>query len=546
MKTCHKYLIFLLFFGGISLESHADDISRDVYPSEEELYESYVRGDIEYETYLNLVEIFEDGVDSTEIYLLNEIPNINSVLFPGRGNLSSLENEQLESFIISAEPADAGQWHGFMRLRGYQRLEEKGDNKAFVTFKNRVGNELSWDIRYSENYSGNRTITRRNIKYTGGSRSVKKIMFGNYTARFGLGLAVGYRGKLLDKDDMEFKNSVFFPKYGGFNGVYIEGGREEDEIKAMIHFDRNNDHAVGLAALDLVKHFNNFQFDGIVLGSSVRDRTGSADYNFLHLGFFAKYKNDPFTASVETAYRKNTRHMIPAFAAESRYISQHFNVNLLAWHFSDDFINLSGGAYAGSYYQTLEIDTVEFSFRDKRIGQDGFLLKTLTALKKDLKYDASLTVYGKDRFNRRTKLLTGVEYSLLDHSTIRLDYYYQRDIETDSFESSQGIRAEYQLYVSDFNLRSYIGYDERRGESFLSWFNRIRYNSLDYGMLELWLNLSRLDYRNSQVDYFYGYIKESFNLTSGIELAAKYSYRYNRTSNDRYLPTFMLETKVIW
>ena len=52
-------------------------IGSDIYPTEDELYEAYLIGQIDYQTYLNLREIFNSGIDSTDLYLIEEIPNID-------------------------------------------------------------------------------------------------------------------------------------------------------------------------------------------------------------------------------------------------------------------------------------------------------------------------------------------------------------------------------------------------------------------------------------------------------------------------------------
>lgn len=522
------------------------DISVNVYPSEEELFEEYLLGSIEYSTYLNLAEIIEDGVDSSELYLFYEIPNINYVPSRHKDSPARLEDEQTESFIAPSFTRNGETRTGYFRIRAYQRIEENGNNKTFMVLKNNIGNEWTADLRYSENYAGRQSINRRSATYRPLYGQINKLVLGNYTARFGLGLTVGYRGSVLDKSSVEVENSIAFPQYGGFNGIYIEGGRRRDEIKAMVHLDQNASHSIRLAALNFVKKYDRIRLEGIALATIIENRKSDIDYKQYQFGTFAEYAWESFNSALELAYSSNSNKAISAAVFESNYKTGAYFLGFSAWHYNDDFINPAGGARTGSSYITVDIDSVEIDWRDKRVGQDGIFLKSAITLTHDAKFKTNITVYGLNRYDKTEKILTAVEIPFLDNSIIRFDYRGEHRVNDgiQSFENE--FRAEYSFSLTDFKIRSYLGYENIDSQDNLSWFARGVLKTAAYGTIEFWLNLDKIDIDNSEIDYFYGYVMESIELTTFLDMSAKYSYRFNRNSDTKRLSTFMLEVKMKW
>ena len=77
---------------------HAQDLSTEIFPSEDELYQALLTGELSYRQYLILQEISQHGLDSSNIHLLDQIPNLS---FFGIDTLSlrtSLEDEQQTPF----------------------------------------------------------------------------------------------------------------------------------------------------------------------------------------------------------------------------------------------------------------------------------------------------------------------------------------------------------------------------------------------------------------------------------------------------------------
>lgn len=521
---------------------YAENITFDVYPSDEELYEAYLRGDIDYQTYLNLSEIFEDGIDSTELYLLEEIPNISFFLKSNLTDYSELEKEQTETYITKDKEKI-----GWLKARTYQKLEEDGDFKNHYLINSRLGSEWSCRGEFKQNYEGTKRWTRRSLSYQTNRGDIKKIIIGNYNTRFGLGLTVGYHGKLLEKSDATVGQTVAFPDYGGFNGIYIEGGRRRDSLKLLMHYDRDNETELLLGALGNKRRYKNFTWEGIVLGATVKNRLINKRYTHYQLGTFLEYSKYSYTAGAEMALARGKDKMVPAAILETTYRQEDVSLKFSVWHYGRGFINLAGGGRAGSIYQTVAIDTIDYEFRDKRTDQSGVLLKSRVDFDNDIELNFSFTAYGKDKFDKAAAILTGFIYPLNDKSSVGIDYDYSRRDRPGEVLTSNEIRAVYRLRKKALSLRSYLGYNiDKAYKKYVSGFTRLRSEIKRLGILELWFNMDKIDYKIGRIDYFYGYIKETFYLMGALELAAKYSYRFNRFYTNPELSIFLLEMKLIW
>jgi len=525
----------------------AVNISLDVYPSEEELFEALQREEIDFQTYLNLKEILRDGIDSTELYLLEEIPNVNYFLETYYDRYNALRQEQAENYLREYRIDRADDFSGFFRARQYRRLDPLSQNESQFLLRTKFDAEWSVDLSFSQDYEGRETIDRRSIIYNPRRGPVRKMVFGNFLSRFGLGLVVGYRGKFLDKADQPTEQTALFPLYGGFNGIYIEGGKPGETIKFFLHYDRDDNHSFKTVALNVARRLGRFQFQGTVLGSITENRPAENEYIFYNGGLFLRYDNDQFDAAFEAAYNKDANHAIPAFIFESGYRTSVVGLRLSAWNYGDDYFNLAGGARAGKLYQTVFIDSIELEYRDKHYNQSGFLLRSDTYFTDDIRGEIALTGYGANTFQEEVSFLAAVEYSYGDYSYFRLNYRTEQEERSEEIFHTDEIQLEYRYIGLDIYTRSYIGLEnDRNGREYLSLFSRGSADIKLPGKLDYWFNLSRIDMEDLQVDYFYAYIKESLEIFSFFEMAAKYSYRYSRNFSDSYQSTFFIEALVKW
>ncbi len=532
---------------GLFIEAHAQNISQEVFPSDEEIYEAYLRGEIDYHTYQNLTEIFEQGIDSADLYLLDEIPNLNYFMNTSVRDFPELEREQAESFTAGSNQERPRPYSGNAGLRRFQSLEEDGQGRNQYYLRYGLPSNGAFNAWLNGDSAGNREWASRTLKYRNNTGAVKRIIVGNFTARYGLGLSVGYSGRLLQKDSTTRNESFLFPDYGGFNGIYIEGGRRSDAIKMLVHYDRNKIHQVQASAISFSKRYRQFRGEGIFVVSRLQNRETSMKYDSHQLGYSFQYQGGEFVAAFESVLPRGSQRGFPATIFEAQYNNKPVNLSLSAWRYAKDYVNPFGGGRSGDYYRAVSIDAVEFEFSDRRTDQRGILLKGISALGGSSTYEISFSAYGRDRFQRSAKMSTGLEIPLTKSARIRGDYRYAEKIEAGELTSSHKIRLEYILKMSKLFMRNYLGFTiDRNLRKYFSLFSRTKTAVSNYGNIEAWLNLDKIDSPDGTINYFYGYLKETINVTKNLEMGMKYSYRYNRDYSIRSSSTFLFTAEMSW
>ena len=546
MKTYLTIAIFCaLTVLGLCRPLTAQSLSTKVYPTVEEAHEAYLRGDVDYDTYLSLVEILEAGVDSTELYLLNEIPNVDYFLRVWRERASSMEREQTESALQDTTiETDTGLPHGFVRTKQTRIMDEDEADRSYYFLKSTVSEQWSVEGKLNREYEDRAEFTRRSLVYRARRGPLKKVIIGNYTARYGLGVSVGYRGRFIDKSDDVAEESALFPIYGGFNGLYVEGKGRRDAVKWMIHYDQNQNHRLRMVAMDYIKRLNRFRVEAIVLGGELDNRETDKSYKYYQLGACVRYASVEYDAAVEIAIPRYADNVVPAVLFEGSYAAAPLHLRVSAWRYGDDYLNFTGGGRSGSQYHTVTIDSLDFEFRDRRNDQRGVLLRGETELSDRFTYTASFSLYGQDRFAYYVSSLIGLEYALDDNNTLRADYRYERDADEPETITDHEVRMEGRNTGKRHAIRSYIGYSrDRQSREYLSCFARVRLTTEPLGSLETWFDLDKINIQHGGVDYFYAYIREALPVLPYLEVGVKYSYRYS-TSGER--STFYLDAEARW
>ncbi len=532
----------------LSSTAAASGLQTEVFPAEEELYQAYLLGDIDYETYLNLKEIFQMGIDSASLYLLEEIPSLNYIPAEDPEAPSDLAGEQTAPFLDKAEPESKRNFGGSSQWRRYQRLEEEGEVENQLTIRGKLDQNWSYNIRARQEYDEKREFTGRSLTYHSRRGQIRKLVIGNYTARFGLGLNLGYRGRLLDKGHISSEKTLAFPDFGGYNGLYAEGGGVNHGARGMIHYDEDNIHRVTAVGVNFYRKFGPWRGEIIALGTKLESRPFPADFNHHQFGFLFKYQKRDWEAALETALPRGTHNAVAATLLETRYNPYRFDLAFSAWNYDADFINLFGGGRSGRIYDPVEISEIGLEFSDRRRDQKGLLVKSRSRLTSAASMNVSFTVYGRDRDDRAMESLIGLERTLGSHSRLGLYYEYDRRETGGTADSDNRYRLDYRFHDGSMTMRAGVGYryDTDDDKKYLSPLVRLNLKGKGFEELEIWLNLSRFNIETGQTDYFYAFIRQAVRVTDFFNLGAKGAYRYSRSDSDKEQLTILLESTLIW
>ncbi len=154
----------------------AQDLSTVILPSEDEIIQARRSGDITYQQYIILLEIAAHGIDSTNIHLLDEIPNL-SFFSPDTNTLSSnLEKEQESSFTTGTPPTKQapGILSGKVQHTYCRYTDENGNFKFHSKLGLRYHERFSADMNVRRDYSSYERVTSRTFAYRNRRGPVKR------------------------------------------------------------------------------------------------------------------------------------------------------------------------------------------------------------------------------------------------------------------------------------------------------------------------------------------------------------------------------------
>lgn len=529
-------------------------IGSDTYHTEEELYEGYVNGDIDYQTYLNLLEILNSGVDSTSLYLLEEIPNIDFISSESLEKKSDIEDEQTRIYLSETQPKEDKIFSGSVKFNIYQKLDTLGQDQERIYIKSRLSENWTINLNAVDEYIGKQKFTSRSLIYRNQYSKIERLVIGNYTAKFGLGLTVGYRGRLVSKDYLSAAESFLFSEYGGFNGLYAEGGSRKNKVKWLFHFDQNDTIQVKATAINVVSKFGDYgryRVEGSLLGSVINNRISDDEFRQLQMGLLLSHRGANLEAALEGTLPINNLedrgNDNSAALAKVIYNQYDYNIKFSAWYYGKDFVNLFGGGRSGDLYRTISVDTVDLKYRDRRNNQRGFVLRSLLSLSETFESDLSFSIYGSSRFERNIEMQSSLGKIIAENSRLRLYYELYRKERPGDISTNNRYKLEYFYRVPRFSIRSYVGYlYNKKNEKYLSFLFRGRLVNKFLKEIEFWVNFSRINIETNNIDYFYTYIMEKVDLSQNASLAVKYRYRYNRSYNQPHDYTLFLETFITW
>lgn len=496
---------------------------------------------------VTLIEIKDAGLDSTNIHLLDEIPNLS--YFPGINSSlnSQLHNEQKNSFINNTPKKAMSNITGSLSYKYYQFIEENPDTKYNNTLKLNYNNIFFSDLKLRREFSGRERITYRNLKYINNKSIIKNISIGNFTKRLGLGTIFGHRGKLLSFSRDINNESLLFPDYGGYNGMY--GLAEYNNFRMQTLFSHNRDENISLTSygIMLTNYTASFQ-PGLILGvNKIKNRDSKNIVNDIKIGMNYSYKYKGGSNSFEAAYQGGDNKNLAAIVTEGRHRFKDAVIKYAGWAYHDNLIDISAGSKSLYLSSRDTLDQIDYTYSNKRAGQKGMLLKTIIALNTNSKFTNSLLYGRKNRDSLEVQWLTiftqKISRQLLLSVTYLSKYKKLNKINSPGDNIKRQTKIEMRYRTNKIYWRNYIGYyTQSAKKDYLSIFSNIKYEKSDSAIIELWLNVGKIDLKNWLLDYWYGFIRNELKLATNIKTAVKLSHTYNRNSDmkNRTLLSFEL------
>ncbi|UCG62334.1 MAG: hypothetical protein JSV52_03350 [Candidatus Zixiibacteriota bacterium] len=538
-------VVLVVLLGGGAPRSQ--EISTDIFPSEDEIYDALRSGEITYQQYLILREIAIDGINSTSRHLLDEIPNLSFFSVDTLALKTSLESEQETPFEDSREQTPIRRMVTGQFRQRYQRYAEDDDrSKSSTSVRMNINNIITADIEIRREYTGDARFVSRSIKYKSSRGPVREVVVGNFSRRFGLGTAFGYRGKLFGLARDLSGESLLYPDYGGFNGGLARlsfCGYEVQTLGSVVQSPYTRLSALG----GMIRARNIPNRPALIVGVTRLKNRRTGEYvadNKLALNGHHDYGRG--YSAVEVCWQGGERSTFGAVVAEGRHRFRQAEIRYAGWAYSDSYIDLSGGSKAAAIYHDQVYETVDREYTSKRFGQQGMLVKTVVDLSEKVELANSLLYASFNSDTANTQWLAQVSRKF-GRASVGIDFLSRGETRSDFSSVRRQTRLITRWRLGNFYLRTYIGYNSHTVKrDFTSFFVNLKYNFDSYGQMELWSNVSEIDHNEGRIKRWYAFVRSRIEVMGGVSVALKLSHTYSAASEQEHRTIVGFDLSCCW
>ncbi len=417
MRRTSACLILVLAFASSVL---SQELSTEVYPSEDELHEALVTGSLDSLQYTLLLDILTHGIDSTNRFLIDEIPNLSHFLPNWRDLITGLEREQETPF--RKPPSRHREWKANLRYRYAQQVRENGRARDGTAGVLRLTEHWRASFSLRRNYGGHEHFTGRSIHYRDNSGVLRELELGNFSTRLGLGTVFGHRGRVLDPVPDLSTESFLFPDHGGFNGFHVKIEDHGSNVDLLASVSRNSEHR--LLATGVMLAFDGLPLrPGVIVGvTRLTSRVSHQTVHDLKYGLTLRHEYTRGYAAAELCDQAGDHSSTSALVVEGRHHFESAQLRFAGWAYSDQFLDLTAGSKAAGIRRKLTLDEVDFEYSAKRPGQEGGLIKSIVLLTSDIELVNSFLYAGINRDTADYDLLCALVRRFRPGLSIRVDY----------------------------------------------------------------------------------------------------------------------------
>lgn len=369
MRHHCAYKLVLLVLFVLSSASHAQQPSVRPYDSEEDLWEALNDDEINFDEFLELLDLARSGIDT----LL--IPQSDWEALPGSeaGYLRAPDSSQV--LTAPAPPVTASRldlpFLTSLRVGVDADLHRPtgSDGYSVVRFRS---SDLRGILDWEHRYEGGGRWRRRTIDW---SLRHFAVQLGNVEPRWGRGLVIGRRSRVLTSGSLS--GSVWQPTRARYNGIWLTTDDRRRFSAQIVGSEIRNDSLVErVVAIRTEAAMGPNRLGLSVAAGSHRESSSNVDESlFLQLreeqvfGIDAQLVSGKARTLAELAV--NNLGAI-AKAVELLWPLSRGQFHARAWSYGSGFINPWGGGPGHSDTRRIRLDDLDASFASRTTGERGF------------------------------------------------------------------------------------------------------------------------------------------------------------------------------
>jgi hypothetical protein len=510
-------------------------------PDPEEIYEAFQEGLIDYQDYLELLEISRaDFLTPVDSAFLMQFPDLLAGI---SSNPMFNAEEVIQPTTIGITPSEL-RWRQSLLFRQYFKLNRGCQRSQLFRTRGTIG-RMSFYGELGHEYSGIWRWARRYIQYDlgTGENPESNIIVGSYKERFGMGLAYGYHGRFLSKtyrkDDFE---KFIYPDYGGGNGVLLNIRRPVVSLKLLLDVYRNIEFTKEVAGISIpIKTSSaNFQLAGV--WGQLRNRITGANEKTSWVSAFGHAERPEMQVEMELAAAASRPQLPWAGAVDFRWRRRRMSLSITGWTYDTDYSAYFSGGPSSRRSRTIHIDELDLSYSDRYSDETGLVVKTSSPVSKGLTFRMALG-YARREFNDdRAEARIGIMQKLSGMYQAKIDCYWRDDRLYSGARRQRRVQLDIVRDGTITRTRLVLGYRNepynKRDDFLLLADNKI---SLKQGTVAITFKLDRIQLHDLQNRYMYisGYYETE--LSRHFRTYIKYTYRYRKDNDDGNFGTIRLD-----
>jgi|GEM_PF-4236883 len=518
--------------------------------SEEEINQAYYGGELTYEQYQDVLDLYFNQIDlgDEDLSRLEVIPGATKSDREKIREIFERENDPERIVRILREDLHLRRYLPFIStqpvtkkavsLRAYWQTNvdlaegttQSGGDRSYFQFRMRLKPHYEILLQGERRYFERMEVSKRYIKVQNRGL-IRELILGNFTAEYGNGLNLGrYDYWRYNTDSYQEKEGNFLiPNSTWYNGIKASlfGGRlRPDIIYSYYEGDSLKRNLIGA----------NLSWRGDWFSPGVAyslDLTEDEDGNELRnecISLHASLRSERTEVKGEAALL-NWDH--GAVNLQFLLRERNYSTEFTFWGYSDGFVNFHTSSRANPDYFTVYYDEIDYDFRCPQAGEIGFSSSNRFKITNRLQGRANLSGWGnRVRKTNNHDLQLGLIAHLSEPFSLRFDQFIRsRDNQEEPYQSYTSQIEAQSYHLKDFQIQTKVSYNlkdyEVTGRRSYAYF-WLRIGILNLKPLEIF---SRIKYvyqelKYSTKKYCEFYLEESLDFWEGFNLSAKYRADY--------------------
>jgi hypothetical protein len=518
------FLIFLTYISAIFLQ--AQEISSEIYETEEDLREGLESGALTLDQYLELLDLIQGKVkpNSEEAGKLFFVPGVST------GDVSRIQTEEKKDVLLNQRTSPflsdserrEPRLSGRLVWRFYEEFQGSEETDSYLRLEIANKDNFIWRMEGDKTTDRDFRIRKRSLTFFH-PRYRSQVIVGNFDKKIGLGLNVGYHPRFAysSSSDPKTKDSFLYPTLGRYNGIFAESKVDLFSFLAFYSNNKKEEIEDEIAAFDL-----NFLARGLKIGLCVSEgklkniqNKGAFKDDCRSLHFDWRLKSIKLSGEYALLSNRKSGRALDFYSRRKPY-----RVEFSWWSYDEGFVHPFGGGLSNPDYETTYLEEIDYDYRSRQAGERGIFFKSRYELFDRLNLNCSYTQWRETRdLPQKMKFKVGFGYDVSkDVSFVIYQLFTDYDLRIKGIDRKVSSVNLFLSLLRNLDLRFIANYRTREKKNYGDFQLKTRTQMLSLLDCTLWLKYNDSDFSESSDGYFSFHVQERLRFFGNYSVSAEY------------------------